>query len=72
MPNFVAFLVLSGKATSFIEKQFFFRNVNITRSHFVLLGGEQSRIFQDRGTNQITQKILPACEVYANQRYPGH
>ena len=40
LPNFVAFLVLPGTATSFIEKKFFFRNVNVTGRHLVLLGGE--------------------------------
>ena len=53
----------------FIDSKRFFRNINITERHLVLLGGELCSIFRDRGTNQIAQKTLSTCEVYAKYQY---
>ena len=49
----------------FINKKYFFRKINKTGRHLILLGGEQCKIFRDKGTNQIAQKPLSTCEVYA-------
>ena len=59
--KFVAFLLLSCTATLFIEKSSF----SVTGRHLVMLGGELSRIFRDRDSNQIAQKIRSTCEIYA-------
>ena len=63
LPNFVAFLVLPGTATSFIEKKFFFRNVNVTGRHLVLLGGEYA------GYPEIEEPIRLRKKYYPPVRY---
>lgn len=37
--------------------------------HLVLLGGEECKIFRDKGANHIAQKTLFNCVVYDNEKY---